>query len=164
MSDLLQQLSQHNWNYFLSQSKHTLLKCNIPHSILESHISVPDFLRDCLCWMKVRPIVSQAACWVLAWVLHIWKPKRGIITLLQRECMTNQDMPKEAFGNATQRTGALSRTLSLGIAGFWLLRVTVIISQELWFLWYMSVCWYFGMMDVIDIMLDPTPGPHQPQC
>ena len=35
-----------NWNYFLSHGRHTLLKCNIPRSILESHIYVPNFFRD----------------------------------------------------------------------------------------------------------------------
>lgn len=38
--------------------------------------------------------------------------------------MTNQDMPKEAFGNDTQRTRASSRTFGLRVTGFWLLRVS----------------------------------------
>lgn len=37
----------------------------------KNHIYAPHFLRVHLHWAEVRPIISQAACWGLAWVLQI---------------------------------------------------------------------------------------------
>lgn len=52
--------------------------------------------------------------------------------------MTNQDMPKEAFGSDTQRTRASLRTLSLRVAGFSLLRVSYNFPRAMFLMKYVS--------------------------
>ena len=47
-----------NWNHFLSHSRHGLLKCNIPHRILENHIDVPKCLRDFAFMGQNRDLLS----------------------------------------------------------------------------------------------------------